>query len=393
MGKPSALTPMRITLDLSPAVHRHAGLGRYAHELLAALLALDTANHYDVLYYAPRGDERPDPPLDALPRRVLRSSAKPWRMSVLLAEYAGLGLDRWLRAGDVFHATDHLQPPLKRSRLVFTVHDLIYLFYPQYHLPLNRWYLTLMLPRFLRRADAIIAVSRHTAHDVTRRMGIPPERLTVIHEGVSPAYRPIDDPARLAAVRRRYDLPERYLLYFGTIEPRKNVTGLLDAYAALLRQPGDWPTLVVAGRTGWLFAPVFERLRALGLEAQVRFTGWVDEADAPALMSGAEAFVYPSLYEGFGLPPLEAMACGVPVISSTASSIPEIVGGAGLLVDPMDTSALMQAMRAVLLDPDLRASLRARGPARAAAFTWEAAARQTLAVYESVVRGPRAHRP
>ena len=376
---------MRITFDVSPAVHRHAGLGRYAHELLSAELSVAPEHDYQVLYYAPGGTERPEPPLATLPAQVLRLSAKPWRMSVLLAYFAGQNMDRWIQGGDIFHATDHLLPPLRGSRLVFTVHDLIYLFYPQYHLPLNRWYLTLMLPRFLRRADAIIAVSENTRRDVTRLMGIPAEKMTVIHEGVNPAFTPIHDPAELARVRRQYKLPERYILFLGTLEPRKNIELLLDAYQALLARDSGWPPLVIAGRKGWLFKPVFEKVAALGLTERVCFTDWVAEADAPALISGAEVFVYPSLYEGFGLPPLEAMACGTPVIASTASSLPEVVGEGGLLVDPHDPAGLTQALERLLGDADLRADLRARALARAKLFTWEAAARQTLAVYQQVL--------
>jgi glycosyltransferase involved in cell wall biosynthesis len=376
---------MRITMDVSPAVHRHAGLGRYAHELLSAELAAAPEHAYQTVYYAPHGDERPAPPLDRVPGRALRVSAKPWRMSVLLAHFTGQYLDRWLPAGDVFHATDHLLPPLQRSRTVFTVHDLIYLFYPQYHLPLNRWYLTLMMPRFLRRADAIIAVSENTRRDVTRLMGIPAERITVVYEGVNPAYTPDIAPAEVQRVRARLHLPERYVLCLGTLEPRKNVSGLLDAYQALLARSPKTPPLVLAGRKGWLFEPIFERVRALGLEERVCFTDWVPEADTPPLMAGAEVFVYPSLYEGFGLPPLEAMACGTPVIASTAASLPEIVGEAGLLVDPQDSAGLTQALERLLDDPALRARLRAQGLARARQFTWEAAARQTLAVYERVL--------
>jgi glycosyltransferase involved in cell wall biosynthesis len=383
---------MHITLDLSPAVHRHAGLGRYAHELLTALLACDPGNTYGALYYAPAGDERPAPPLDQLPARRLRTSAKPWRMSVLLADFAGVSLDRWLRPGDLFHATDHLLPPFKHARTVMTIHDLIYLFYPQYHLPLNRWFLTLMLPRFLRRADAVIAVSEHTRQDVIRHIGLPAERMVVIHEGVNPSYQPVIDPEALAAVAARYQLPQRYLLFFGTIEPRKNLETLLSAYAVLSSRDAETPALVIAGRKGWLYQPVFHQVRELGLETRVRFTDWIAEADAPALISGASLFVYPSVYEGFGLPPLEAMACGVPVIASAASSIPEIVGDAGLLVDPRDVGALVTAMQAVLGSSELRANLRARGLARARTFTWENTARQTLRVYETLARDPHAYR-
>ncbi|MGH2521886.1 MAG: glycosyltransferase family 4 protein [Anaerolineales bacterium] len=379
---------MRITLDLSPAVHRHAGLGRYSHELLAALVALDKANDYATFYYAPRGAEKPAPPLDQLPARALRLPAKPWRMSVLLADFLGLALDHWLPPTDLFHATDHLLPPLRRARTVFTIHDLIYRFFPEHHLPLNRWYLTLMLPRFMRRADAIIAVSEHTRRDVVRLMRIPPEKITVIHEGVNPNYRPLADEAELARVRAKYNLPEHFILFFGTIEPRKNLLMLLEAYRVLLARDTPMPDLVIAGRRGWLYQPVFQCVSELGLQRRVQFTEWVAEGDAPGLMNAAEVFVYPSVYEGFGLPPLEALACGTPVLCSNASSLPEVVGDASLLLPPGDPAAWTEALSRVLSDSALRADLRTRGPARARQFTWEAAARKTLEVYEQVMATP-----
>jgi glycosyltransferase involved in cell wall biosynthesis len=376
---------MNITVDISPAVHHHAGLGRYAQELLAALLEQDHVNRYCAFYYAPRGAERPDPPLDRVPAQTLRLSAKPWRMSVLLAYFTGATLDRWLPSSDLFHATDHLLPPLRHSCSVFTIHDLIFRFYPEYHLPLNRWYLSLMLPRFMRRADAIIAVSENTRRDVARWMRIPPDKVKVIYEGVNPAFRPIADPMRLAQVRARYKLPARFMLYLGTIEPRKNLVMLLEAYRALVAREQATPDLVIAGRKGWLYQPVFDRVRELGLEARVHFTDWVAADDAPALLSAADVFVFPSLYEGFGLPPLEAMACGAPVICSNVSSLPEVLGEGGLLVEPRDASAWTEAMARVLGDARLCAELRARGLQQAQKFSWERTARETLAVYENVM--------
>jgi glycosyltransferase involved in cell wall biosynthesis len=377
---------MRVTLDLSPSVHHHAGLGRYAHELLASLTVLDGANEYCAFYYAPRGDERPDPPLDRVPARTIRLPAKPWRMSVLLAYGIGATMDRWLPSSDVFHATDHLLPPLRHSRSVFTIHDLIFRFYPEYHLPLNRWYLALMLPRFMQRADAIIAVSENTRRDVLRWMHIPPEKMVVIYEGVDRAFRPLDDPVALVAVRDKYHLPPRFILYLGTVEPRKNLVTLLNAYQALLQRETAAPDLVVAGRRGWLYQPVFDRVRELGVEARVHFADYINAPDLPAVLNAAEVFVFPSLYEGFGLPPLEAMACGTPVICSNVSSLPEVVGEGGLLLEPRDPGAWVEAMAHVLSDEHLRTELRHRGIAQASKFSWERAARETLALYEKVGR-------
>lgn len=382
---------MRILFDISPAVHRHAGLGRYAYELLRALLDFDHDNAYHAFYSRMGPGERLEPPLDRLPAHNFGLPAKPWRMSVLLAQLAHIPMDAWLPACDLFHATEHLLPPLRRARSVFTIHDLIFLHFPEYHLPMNRWYLGLMLPRFLRRADALIAVSEHTKRDVVKRMQIPPDKITVIYEGANPAFKPLDDGAARERVREKYQLPAEFILYFATLEPRKNLLTLLDAYHALLSREQAIPTLVVAGRKGWLYQPMFARVRELGLEDRVHFTGWVDEQDAPAIMNAASVFVYPSLYEGFGLPPLEAMACGTPVICSNASSLPEVVGDGGLLFEPRDVGALANAITSVLADAELRTQLRARGIEQARKFSWERAARETLAVYQSVAAKRGAH--
>ena len=229
---------MRITFDISAAVHHHAGLGRYAQELLAALTAVDHANEYQAFYHAASADEKPDASLDGIRAHRMSLSAKPWRMSVLMAYLTGMRMDRWLPRGDIFHATEHLLPPMGSCKTVFTIHDLIFRFFPEYHLPLNRWYLSFMLPRFMQRADAIIAVSEHTRDDVSRLMGIPQERITVVYEGVHPAFHPIHEPEELMRVREKYLLPERFILYLSTIEPRKNLVTLLEAFAALIH-PDD----------------------------------------------------------------------------------------------------------------------------------------------------------
>ncbi len=377
---------MRIAVDLSPAVHHHAGIGRYAHELVTALTSLDHANEYLAFFNAPHGDERPDAPLDHLPTCMRRASAKQLRFHAMLADLTGATLDPWLPPCDLFHATDYLLPPLRRARAVLTIYDLTYLFFPEYHLPLNRWYLTLMLPRLARRADALIVISENTRHDLIQRMKIPPEKIHVIPLGVNRTFQPIQDPRTGARVREKYHLPMRFILYFGTIEPRKNLLVLLDAYHALLARDDTPPDLVFAGRKGWQYQSVFQRVRDLGLDQRIRFTSWVDEADAPAMMNAATVFVYPSLYEGFGLPPLEAMACGTPVVCSNASSLPEVVGEGGILFDPRDTGALTNALARVLTDERLRVDMRERGLAQAAKFSWERAARETLAVYGSVTR-------
>ena len=373
---------MRVCLDLSPAVHRRAGLGRYAQELSAALLEVDAENEYLIFFNRPRS-ARVEPPLHSLRRLTVAWSNKPWRMSALLAHFAGLSQDRLFPGVDLFHATDHLLPRFSRVRSVFTLHDLAFRLYPETHTALNRWFLSVMMPRFLQAADAVIAVSEHTKRDALRAYNLDEAKVRVIYEGVNPRFRPAP-PEAVAVVRRKYGLPERFILSVGTIEPRKNLETALAAYRAL-KEGGAAHRLVIVGKQGWLYRGFFRRLREEGLEGEVVFPGFVPDDDLPALYSGADLFLFPSLYEGFGLPPLEAMACGAPVVCSDVSSLPEVVGDAALLVPPLDVRAWAEALRRLLGDADLRANLRARGLARAREFSWARAARATAEVYRQVM--------
>jgi glycosyltransferase involved in cell wall biosynthesis len=371
---------MRICVNASPAVHHIAGLGRYTQELMTALLAEDSDNEYVAFYNRP-SEARVDPPLDRLDHITTDLATKPWRMTALLSQFAHVPQDRMFPEIDLFHATDHLLPRLARVKSVFTLHDLVFRFYPHTHKTLNRWFLTLMMPRFLKAADAVIAVSEHTKRDAIETYGIDEAKITVIYEGVHARFRR-ESADSMAAVRHRYSLPERYILSVGTIEPRKNLTSLLEAYHTL-RQSAEFG-LVFVGKKGWLYEDFFHRLHELGLEDEVLFPGFVPDEDLPALYSAADLFVFPSLYEGFGLPVLEALACGTPVVASNAASLPEVAGDAALLVDPSSVETLVRAMLDVLSSDELREDLRARGPRQAAKFTWQRAARETLAVYTSL---------
>ncbi|MDW8325912.1 MAG: glycosyltransferase family 1 protein [Anaerolineales bacterium] len=371
---------MTLCLDLSAAAHERAGLGRYAACLAQALL--EQGAPLTAFINDPR-DGQLRPPLNQLRTFTVHLPRKRWRLRAALSYFGGPGLRRTFPNVTLFHATEHLLPIIPGARSVFTLHDTAYLLYPQHHLLQNRLYLTLMMPRFLARADRIICVSENTRRDALRFYKLNPNKVCVIPEGVEPRFAPISDPQSLRAVRERYSLPQRFILYVGTIEPRKNLNTLLEAYAVLRRSLPE-VGLVIAGSKGWLYEGFFEKLRALGLESHVTLTGFVPEADLPALLNSAEVFAYPSLFEGFGLPPLEAMACGVPVVASNAASLPEVVGEAGILLAPRDVMAWVEALSAVLLNPTLRADLRERGLRRAARFTWEATARQTLTVYRSL---------
>jgi glycosyltransferase involved in cell wall biosynthesis len=267
--------------------------------------------------------------------------------------------------------------------MVFTLHDLVFRFFPEYHLPLNRWFLVNAMPHFLRRADAIIAVSECTKRDAIRFYNLPPDKITVIYEGVNPALCPVTDSEKIAQARARYAKNRPFLLFLGTIEPRKNIATLVDVLR-VLRQQGYMHRLLVVGRKGWLYQSTFDHVKKNGMESEVEFLDFIPDEELAVLFAACDAFVFTSLYEGFGLPPLEAMACGAPVVCSNISSLPEVVGDAALLVEPKNVGEIVAAVERVITDGALRDELRAKGIAQAAKFSWERAARETLHVYEKV---------
>lgn len=373
---------MRVCIDISAAAHERAGLGRYAASLATALLPLLPPGALSIFFNHPRESRLPEA-LAGLPRHTWPWGNKPWRMRALVSQVGGPSLDSAIRGIDVFHATDHLLPRLSGPRSVFTLHDVAYHWFPEYHLPLNRWFLRLAIPRFLARADAVIAVSEATRRDALALYGLPPEKVCAVPEGVDERFHPARDGEALNRIREIYALPKRFILCVSTIEPRKNLTMLLEAYVHILPAHPEMG-LVIAGQKGWLYEGFFERLRSLGLESKVRLTGYVPEDDLPLLMSAAEVFAYPSKFEGFGLPPLEAMACGTPVVASNASSLPEVVEDGGVQLPPDDLKAWIEGLQSLIERPEHRAEYSARGQAQAAKFTWETAARKTLSVYEKV---------
>jgi glycosyltransferase involved in cell wall biosynthesis len=405
--------PLRVCIDVSAAVHQRAGLGRYAQELVKGLVELgrgeaslhesppikitatsgtpidqldlsDASPLQVTTFYHRRGEAHLEPPIDRLPRITTRLSVRPWRLTTALAYFTGSGMDRMFPSIDVFHATEHLLPRLKKTRSVFTLHDLIFQFDPDSHKPLNIAFLKTLMPRFLKTADAIIAVSENSKRDAINLYGIPADKIHVIYEGVDPKFTPITDPDRLSHVRSKYHLPDRFILHVGTIEPRKNLPLLFEVAAQTKEH------VVVAGKLGWLTDPILAKVKELGVEDHVTFTGFVDDDDLPAVISAADVLAMPSKYEGFGLPILEAMACGTPVVASNAASLPEVGGDAALYAWHDDVRSWISLLTLALDESELRSALRERGLRQAAKFRWETMAQQTLQVYRTVMeRGIR----
>lgn len=375
-----------IGIDYTAAHEQGAGIGRYVRELVRALAALDDSTSYRL--FVAGAQRRALPPLPGAnfawhPTRITPLwFARLWhRLQLPLPVEAFTGPVR------LFHATDFTLPPtLPGTRTLLTVHDLSFVRAPETTTPVLKAYLDAVVPRSVRRATHVLADSQATKDDLVELYGTPPDKVTVLLGGVNPEFRPVTDAGARQAARARYDLPPNpYVFSVGTVQPRKNYARLIEALAALGPQYGDYH-LVIAGGRGWLDAPIYQTVRDLGMGERVHFTGFARDEDLPALYSDAVCLAYPSLYEGIGLPVLEAMACGTPVVTSTVSSLPEVAGDAALLVDPYDVEALAGALRRLLDDSALRETLIARGTHQAAFFTWERAAAQLLAVYRQMVQ-------
>ncbi len=370
---------MRIGIDYTAAVRQGAGIGRYTRGLIGALPAVDAENSYR-LFVAGRGAGRQLPAAANFSTCWLpltdRDTSIVWQRLRL-----PIPIELFLGRLDVFHSPDFVLPPVMRARTVLTVHDLTFMRVPEYAHPVLREYLLRVVPRSVRRADLILADSESTRRDVVELLGVPEQRVRVVYPGVEARFRPVHDEAALAAVRRRYGLERPFILGLSTLEPRKNFLGLIEAYASLHARHHQEHDLVIVGGKGWLYEPIYERVQSLGLGERVRFAGRAADEDLPAIYSLASCLAYPSFYEGFGIPVLEAMACGTPVVTARASSLPEAGGEAALYVDPHDGESLAQALERVLDDEPLRARLRAAGRVQAARFTWEVAAQALLAAY------------
>lgn len=371
---------MRIAIDARIAHYTGAGIGQYTIHLAQALARLDTANQYLLLQH--RSDHRPLAAGEHVSRTGLWTPSHHRREQELLA--AELRLRRMLQKLDIdlLHSPDFI-PPLRTSEFksVITVHDLAFLRWPHFLTEDSARYYG-QIDAAVERADHIIAVSESTKDDLVKLVGAPGNKITVVYEAADPLYRPLSRGEALASLRNKFPLPDEFILFVSTIEPRKNITTLLHAYRRLLDSYKVSAGLVLAGATGWLAEQIFETVEQLKLQAHVTFLGRVQNGDLVYLYNLATCLAHPAHYEGFGLTPLEAMACGLPVVVSNVSSLPEVVGDAGLLVDPNNDEELAVALHRLLDDEALRASLRAKGLTRARTFSWKRAAEETLAVYQ-----------
>lgn len=365
---------MHIGIDLRLHTYAPGGISRYARRLAAQLEGQLAPDALTLIHHR----------REAAPPNVPGTrSYRAWTPPHHRLERWALGTELLPLRLDLLHSTDFIPPAWGARHFVITVHDLNFLYYPQYLTADARRYYNDQIVWAVKRAGAILADSYATQRDLEKLLHVAPERVTVAHLAADAHFRPLplED---VSAVLTRYTLEPGYILFVGTWEPRKNLPGLLEAVAQLHAR-GEKRTLVIAGRPGWLYDDIFTRVQSLSLDPWVRFIERVPGDDLVALYNGALLLAMPSFYEGFGLPALEAMQCGTPAVVADRASLPEIVGDAGLLVDPDDPTTLADAFWRIANDQALREQLRLAGREHVKAFTWEKTARKTLEVYRRVL--------
>jgi glycosyltransferase involved in cell wall biosynthesis len=374
---------MLIGIDASRATTaRRTGTETYSLQVIRELLALG-ATHQFRLYF------NQAPPAGLLP------GGAEWRTIPFprLWTHVRLAAEMAAHPPELLFVPSHVLPLIHPRRSVVTIHDLGYHYYPEAHTLFQNLYLRWSTRYNARAAARVVADSEATRQDLVRWYGTAADKIAVIYPGRDERLAPVADAEALAGVRGRYGLTDAYLLYVGTLQPRKNLVRLVQAFASLLGAHGSSPQLpaglqlVLAGQKGWLYDEILAEIGKLGLEGRVVATGYVADEELPALLSGALAFVFPSLYEGFGLPVLEAMACGTPVVCSNASSLPEVAGDAALMVDPRDTEALAEALWRIVSDEPLRRTLVERGGEWVRRFSWRRCAQEVLELLEAVGGG------
>ena len=373
---------MKIAIDTHMIGERETGNETYTSNLIKALLELDRGNDYFLYTTKP---SRLTSRLAALSANTKVIQIRP--AIPLLRVPLGMPFAAGRQGVNLLHV-NYVAPPWCPCPTVVTVHDISYEFFPEFFSLRDRLMLSTLVPLSVKGAAKVIADSENTKRDIIACYGLPEEKVMIIPVGVGSSFRPVTDEERLEAVKAKYGVKGKFILTVGNLQPRKNLIRLVKAFL-LLRESESCDSkvqLAIVGQAFWRESEIYRAVEEEGLKGEVIFTGYVPDEDLPLLYNAAELFVFPSLYEGFGLPPLEAMACGTPVVCSNAASLPEVVGDAALMIDPYDVKAIAQAIFDVLSKPSLRGKLKAKGLRRAASFSWRETAKRTLQVYEEVGR-------
>lgn len=370
---------MRIGIDIRilSMLSDRAGLYQHTYNLVSNLLKINHENDY-LLLSTSRG-----PDLEGIPEKNLLKL--PAKITVPLLEKLSLPVELLTGRLDIFHGPCFFVPRCLNCKSIVTVHDLMALRHPDFLTPESEYFFKRRL-KAAKRANAVIAVSDFTKKEIMELLKIEEGRIRVIHNGIDRSFRPMEDGAMIEVVKAKYGIRGHYFLFVGNIEPKKNIESLLRACVLLRRSTNFRYPLLIVGKKALGFKSVWKIVQDLQAEKETIFTDVVDNNELPYLYSGAEIFIFPSLFEGFGMPVIEAMACGTPVVASNRSSIPEIAGDAALLVDPLNIDGIAEAMYNLLSDQYLKKRLVEKGLKRAMAFSWEKAVRETLELYREVAK-------
>jgi len=379
---------MKIAIDALPLMMPKTGIGFYTHHLLSEFIQIAPENDYylcDILWGQTFYNLIKIENLPRMADTLQHISSFPFPFSIMsrivLPLYAKTAKGvRKIEEIDLFFGPNFRAIFRKDLKTVITIHDMAHEYYPENVNEKLLRYLKQELPRTARLATLIIADSQNTKMDILKFLNVPENKVKVIYIGIEKAFRPIDNPTILEATRKKYQLPGKFILYVGAIQPRKNIAGLITAYHLLCQDPNFKYHLVVAGGVGWKKENINHLVRELGLKDRIRFPGYISPSDLPILYSLAEVFVFPSFYEGFGLPVLEAMACGTPVVTSNLSSLPEVGSDAVIYINPRSVDELANGIRRILSDKELRSRCITKGLERAKVFSWGKCAMETLKV-------------
>ena len=377
---------IRIGIDISRTVEEATGVGYYAKNLVHALAKVDSENDYLLygMFYDcyPKGWKRA-----AIPKshnfRLHQNNSLSWFVRKKW-ENGGKYKEKLLGGIDLLHSTAYTMPLVSNLKVIVTIHDLSCFVYPQYHTEANYQFVTKNVHQAARRASFIITDSENTKREIIRFLHVPEERIEMIYLAAGEAFNEKCSPESITQIKNKYRIGKPYLFAVGSIEPRKNLASTLIAFKALIEIKKIDYQFVIAGGKGWKNEAFYRLLKKLNVDEHLVFTGYVPEEDLPALYQGAEMFVYPSFYEGFGLPVLEAMSSGTPVITSNTSSLPELAGDAALLINPAEIFEIYEAMEALATKPQLREELKVKGKEQSKRFSWEQTACRTLEIYQKV---------
>lgn len=379
---------IRIGIDVTSAVAQGAGIGRYTRELVQALVRLDSKPSYCLFSArAPKLTVVADP-LPEAPNVEYRETwlSEKWLYRMWYRLHLPISVQRFTGEIDVFHSPDFVLPPVGDIPSVLTIHDLSFIHYPEAFTPSLLKYLNNVVPSSVARVNHVLADSLATKNDLIDIWQVPNEKVTVVYSGVNSSFRPVTDKERIDHLRKKYELGDNpYILSVGTLQPRKNYEMLMRAFKPVADSYDH--QLIIAGGHGWMYEQIQKEIDQQGLGQRIRLIGFVEDQDLPALYSQASLFVFPSLYEGFGIPVLEAMACGVPAISSDSSSLPEVAGDAGLLISPVNQELWSKSIIQLLNDSARRTKMVAAGYLQARKFSWRKAAEQVLDTYHMLLSG------